>query len=331
MGQLKVSMHWNLIFIGFACLIVQNVGLKLRINIEPDYSQDSWSQDAWNDFTEPGKNPHPPSAFRALKEPTKIELEDPPKEKPNQATEVKAKKDSPKEKPNNATEVEAKKDIPKEKPKGELKPASEIKAKLPEASKGPEPPKPQEKKERAAIRGGWTKPTCDHECLGNNRCKHVSMIGLFTLFGECYGTTCAGVTEECGPCYEKCEDIVTEPTCDYDCYSGKNKCRHITSYPDLNIEIGECAGDNCVGVTEECGSCLEKCPNIKTETECEYSCGDSGFCIHKTSYSDGGVTSGYCRVWGWGTLKHQCNGVTKDCKPCYQKCYRLEPEIIPLF
>jgi len=240
--------------------------------------------------------------------------------------------------PTTKTEVKGKqvkgKDRPKEKPKGELKPVEDgAPAKVPASSSGPEPPKPtvEIKSSKSKFRSGKKrlvnmnskKVKCDHECSGDGRqCRHITIYPSWfgTRIGTCEGINCAGYSTLCGPCYKKCPDIATKPKCDYDCDLGDNQCKHTTTYPDLREQWGFCAGTNCNGVTDECGTCQEKCPNIKTDTECDVECKNEYSCTHKTTFNDGGYKWGGCHFWGWGSIKFDCNGVTDECEPCYKTC-----------
>merc|ERR1712212_798778 len=215
------------------------------------------------------------------------------------------------------------KDRPKEKPKGELKPVEDgAPAKVPTPSSGPEPPKPTVETTSSKFRSKSKKVKCDHECSGDGmQCRHITLTGWGRQSGDCAGINCVGVTKQCGPCYKKCPDMSSEPKCDYDCDLGDNQCKHETTYPDLNRHWGFCAGTNCNGVTDECGSCQENCPNIKTEAKCEVECKNEYSCTHTTYFNDGGSEQGNCHFWGWGAIEFDCNGVTDECpEPCYKEC-----------
>jgi len=214
------------------------------------------------------------------------------------------------------------KDRPKEKPKGELKPVEDgAPAKVPPSSSGPEPPKPTVETTSSKFRSKSKKVKCDHECNGDGmQCRHITLTGWARQSGGCAGINCVGVTKQCGPCYKKCPDMSSEPKCDYDCDLGDNQCKHTTIYPDLRRQWGTCAGTNCKGETDECGTCQENCPNIKTDTECDVECKNEYSCTHKTTFNDGGYKWGGCHFWGWGSIKFDCNGVTDECEPCYKTC-----------
>jgi len=164
---------------------------------------------------------------------------------------------------------------------------------------------------------------CDHECLGNNRCRHVTVTVNRILTGTCFARNCAGVTEQCGPCWEQCP-IDTEPKCEYNCEEGPNRCSHNTTYPpgtnNLAWRLGYCIGTNCVGDTEECGKCYEQCDNIRTEPQCEYDCISDAECSHRSDFN-GQRRWGGCYIWGWGRIQIYCNGESDVCPSCAENCF----------
>jgi len=188
--------------------------------------------------------------------------------------------------------------------------------KVPQSGDGPEPPKPATSEKKAAksnFRSSKrSKPKCKHECLGNQRCRHIRYGYPYISIGECVGINCAGVRKDCGPCYKHCPDIRTKTTCDYNCETDDQVCEHTTKYPDGRSRWGTCAGTNCGGVTEACGACYKKCPNIRTEPKCEYKKFGKYECRHTTLFPNGGMTMGGC-------FKTYCSGVTDVCKPCSEK------------
>merc|ERR1711990_254567 len=153
---------------------------------------------------------------------------------------------------------------PKEKPK-ELPKAEKNEIKLKATETGPPPPPKKSSKWRSSKRAK-TKPKCDYNCeVGDNGCTHKTTYPHKAWSrGECRGTNCAGDTKECGKCYEHCDNIRTEPKCDYDC-KNDYECSHRMDH-NGRWQKGGCVvwgweeiQKDCAGVSEECPSCYEKC------------------------------------------------------------------------
>jgi len=196
--------------------------------------------------------------------------------------------------------------------------------KVPKSEKSQKSPKPtQEFRPSETNQESGSKPKCSHECeIGENQCRHVTEKIIGTLIGTCVGFNCKGVSEECGPCYEKCP-IQSEPKCEYNCKAGPNSCTQITQYPPGLKEYckyaGGCFGTRCAGETAECGKCFEHCSNIRTEPKCDYECKDDGVCKHSMDYN-GEVIEGGCTWMYFGKLLLKCVGESDKCPTCYEKC-----------